>query len=54
MKVIMTGINLPLGNFCFGVGRKAIQNIRVAKEWYCGKAGRKFVVAVNGEFGQRA
>jgi hypothetical protein len=32
MQVIITGINLPLGNFCFGVGGKAIQNIAVAKE----------------------
>jgi hypothetical protein len=32
MQLIMTGTEFPLGNFCFGEGGKAIQNITVTKE----------------------
>jgi len=32
MQLIMTGMNIPLGNFCFGVGEKAIQNITPSEE----------------------
>jgi hypothetical protein len=32
MQLIMTGMNLPFGNFCFAMGGKAIQNITAGKE----------------------